>query len=171
MNQQHTVSPDPDKVREFLQDAYRTRLTRRGRPVEHPIAVARLLADDGRSSIVVAAGMLHDVLEDTDVTEAELDAAFGADIARLVGALTQDAAIPKYGRRKAALRAQILEAGPDAAAISLADKAAKLMSADKRPAKRKLEHYRSTLREVEQRWGPSNLGELLRGQLARWPEA
>ena len=131
--------------------------------------MARLLANDGRSPVVVTAGMLHDVLEDTEVTEAELEAAFGADIARLVRALTQDTSIPKYRQRKTALRAQILEAGPDAAAISLADKAAKLQGLDKRPAERKLEHYRGTLREVEQRWGPSDLSELLRAQLSRWP--
>ncbi len=115
------------------------------------------------------AGILHDVLEDTEVTAVELHATFGAEIAGLVEALTQDPSIKKYRRRKAALRAQILDAGPDAAAISLADKAAKLMSLDERPDERKLDHYRRTLSEVEQQSGPSHLTELLRAQLSRWP--
>lgn len=153
----------------FVEAAYQTRLRRRGRGIEHPIAAARLLAADGQPSTVVVAGLLHDVLEDTQVTARELDAVFGANIGGLVRAVTQDSSIKKYGRRKAALRAQILDAGPDAAAISLADKTAKLMSLDTRPTERKLDHYRATLSGTEQRWGPSRIGDLLRAQLSRWP--
>ncbi|HUA47993.1 MAG TPA: HD domain-containing protein [Solirubrobacteraceae bacterium] len=161
--------PGVEPAIRFTQDAYHTRLRRRGRTVEHPLAVARLLAADGQSPRVVVAGVLHDVLEDTEVTGEELDGVFGAEIAGLVRALSQDPSITKYRRRKAALRTQILDAGPDAAAISLADKAAKLTSLDSRPAERKLDHYRATLSEIEQRWGPSRLSELLRAQLSRWP--
>ena len=84
--------------------------------------------------------------------------------------MTQDSAIKKYKRRKAALRQRIVDAGPDAASVSLADKAAKLRSVRARPAERKLEHYRETLRGIEQRYGSSHLSELLREQLARWPK-
>lgn len=161
--------PGVEEAIRFLEEAYHTRLRRRGRAVEHPIAAARLLAADGEAPPVVVAGILHDVLEDTDVSAGELDAVFGAEMADLVRALTEDTSITKYRRRKAALRAQILSAGPDAAAISLADKAAKLMSLDTRPAERKLDHYRITLSEIEQRWGPSHISELLRAQLSRWP--
>jgi guanosine-3',5'-bis(diphosphate) 3'-pyrophosphohydrolase len=115
------------------------------------------------------AGVLHDVLEDTDVSAGELDVLFGAGIADLVRALTQDPSIEKYRRRKAELRAQIRDAGPDAATVSLADKAAKLMSLDARPAERKLDHYRATLTDIDQQFGPSRIGELLRAQLSRWP--
>ena len=158
-----------DAIR-LVQDAYRTRLRRRGRAIEHPIAAARILAADGQPSPLVVAGVLHDVLEDTDVTAGELEATFGTEIADIVGALTQDPSITKYRPRKAALRAQILKAGPDAAAVSLADKIAKLQSLDKRPAERKLDHYRSTLDDIEQRWGSSHLSGLLRVQLGRWPQ-
>jgi hypothetical protein len=88
------------------------RLRRAGKTVEHPIAVGELLTDDGQPPTVVVAGLLHDVLEDTDVTPAELHTRFGPDIARLVEALTQDTAILNYGERKAALRRQILDAEP-----------------------------------------------------------
>ena len=161
--------PGVEKAIRFVEDAYQTRLRRRGRAVEHPIAAARLLAADGQSPPIVVAGILHDVLEDTEVTAEELEAVFGGEIAGLVRAVTQDPSIKKYRRRKSTLRTQILDAGPDAAAISLADKAAKLMSLDTRPAERKLDHYRTTLGEIEQRWGPSRIGELLRAQLSRWP--
>jgi len=164
-----TEIPGVEPATRFAEQAYRTRLRRRGRVIDHPVAVARLLAADGQPPRVVVAGLLHDVLEDTDVTAGELDAELGDEIAGLVLALTQDASIKKYQRRKAALRAQILDAGPDAAAISLADKAAKLMESDSRPPERKLDHYRATLSEIEQRRGPSPIGELLRAELRRWP--
>lgn len=137
--------------------------------MEHPIAVAQLLADDGQPPRVVVAGILHDVLEDTGATRAELEDPFGVDVAHLVGALTQDAAIRKYRERKAALRRQVVDAGPEAAAVSLADKAAKLESGQSRPASRKLVHYRKTLEAIEQHYGASRLSALLREQLDRWP--
>jgi (p)ppGpp synthase/HD superfamily hydrolase len=170
-----SVSPDlaeipgVEEAIRFIEEAYRTRLRRRGRGVEHPLAAARLLASDGQPPRVVVAGILHDVLEDTEVTAGEVRAEFGAEVAGLVGAVTQDESIKKYRRRKAALRTQILDAGPGAAAISLADKTAKLMSLDTRPSERKLDHYRATLSGIEQRWGRGSLGGLLRAQLNRWP--
>jgi hypothetical protein len=113
-------------VRVFLADAYRTCRRRAGKTVNHPLAVGELLSDDGQPSAVVVAGVLPNVLEDTDITPAELHERFGPDIARLAEALTQDTAIMKHGERKAALRRQILDVGPEAAIVSLADKAAKL---------------------------------------------
>jgi len=165
-----TEIPGADEALVFLGDAYRMRLQRGGRTVEHPVAVAGLLADDGQPPRVVLAGILHDVLEDTDATGDELQALFGRDIAQLVRALTQDPSIRKYQERKAALRRQIVDAGADAAAVSLADKAAKLRSVASRPAKRKLRHYRETLRGIEQRYGPSRLSAMLGEELDRWPD-
>ena len=71
-----------DEALVFLGDAYRTRLQRGGRTVEHPVAVAGVLADDGQPPRVVLVGILHDVLEDTDATGDELQALFGTDIAQ-----------------------------------------------------------------------------------------
>ena len=63
-----TPGPANDPVRVFLADAYRTRPRRAGKTVEHPIAVGELLTADGQPPTIVVAGLLHDVLEDTDVT-------------------------------------------------------------------------------------------------------
>ena len=159
-----------DLVRVFLAVAYRMRLRRAGKTVEHPIAVGELLTDDGRTPTAVVTGLLHDVLEDTDVTPAELHTRFGRDIARLVEALSQDTAIVKYDERKAALRRQILDADPEAAIVSLADKPAKLQSAEHRPKDRRMAHHQATLDGIEARYRRRRLGERLREQLERWPE-
>jgi (p)ppGpp synthase/HD superfamily hydrolase len=120
---------------------------------------------------VVAAGLLHDVLEDTEVTLAELRDAVAPEVVDMVRALTENASLASYAQRKAALRHQILEAGAEPASVSLADKVAKLLDLTDRPKVRKIRHYRATLDGVEQRYGASRLSEMLRRQLARWPDA
>ena len=84
--------------------------------IEHLSEVARLLRDAGCVDDVVAAGLLHSVLEDTDVSAAELTARFGATVSQLVEAATNDC-IGSYARRRSALREQIRAAGPDAASL------------------------------------------------------
>jgi (p)ppGpp synthase/HD superfamily hydrolase len=119
--------------------------------------------------VVVVGGMLHDVLEGTDTTTAELETAFDPEMTRLVEALTQDQSIGSYRRRKALLRQRIIDEGRDPATVSLADKLVKLQHRDSPPAVRKLHHYRETLRLVEERYGDSRLSNRLREQLDRWP--
>ncbi len=55
----------------------------------HPIAVSGLLRDLGGSSAMIAAGFLHDVVEDTDVTLEELEQRFGAEVSHLVEGVTK----------------------------------------------------------------------------------
>ncbi len=55
----------------------------------HPIAVADLLRDIGASAGVIAAGFLHDVVEDTDVTPVEIEGHFGAEVRALVEGVTK----------------------------------------------------------------------------------
>ncbi|MGB0094290.1 MAG: hypothetical protein WBP81_17395 [Solirubrobacteraceae bacterium] len=52
--------------------------------------------------------------------------------------------------------------------MSLTGKIAKLGGQEERPPARKLEHYRATLEDIEDRHGRSPLSEQLRRQLARW---
>jgi guanosine-3',5'-bis(diphosphate) 3'-pyrophosphohydrolase len=55
----------------------------------HPIEVAGLLRDLGGDSAMIAAGFLHDVVEDTDVTAAEIESHFGEEVRRLVEGVTK----------------------------------------------------------------------------------
>lgn len=69
--------------------------------VNHLAEVAALLAkaapDDG---VLIAAGLLHDTVEDTEVTVADIEAAFGADIAGVVAEVTDDKLLPKDERKR-----------------------------------------------------------------------
>jgi (p)ppGpp synthase/HD superfamily hydrolase len=154
-------------ARAFVEDAYRSRGD--DEDIEHPLAVAQLLREDGRPPVLVTAGLLHDLLEDTDVNADVLRERFGPEVTRIVEALTQDPSISGYEERKAALRRQILEAGPDVATVALADKAAKIGSLRSRPKDSQLDHYRATLDGIEERYGSSPLSERARTELERLP--
>jgi GTP pyrophosphokinase len=72
-----------------------TELRKSGEPyVVHPIAVATILAKIQLDSETIAAALLHDVVEDTPVTLDEVEAEFGARIAKLVDGVSKLGRIP-----------------------------------------------------------------------------
>jgi len=91
--------------------------------VVHPIEVSQLVASVGGTDAMVAAALLHDVLEDTDVTVDLLETEFGSEVADLVLWLT-DVSTPEDGNRstRKALDRQHSAAAPAAAqTIKVAD--------------------------------------------------
>jgi (p)ppGpp synthase/HD superfamily hydrolase len=91
--------------------------------IVHPIAVAELVRSVPHTPEMIAAALLHDVVEDTPETLAEIETAFGAKVAELVGWLT-DVSKPSDGNRRVRKHLDLLhtaEAPPDAKTIKLAD--------------------------------------------------
>jgi len=116
--------------------------------LRHPVAVATLLHDAGYPEHVVAAALLHDVVEDGGLGPEAMEERFGPQVAGLVARLTEDESIASFSHRKAALRSQAVGDGPEAAAIFAADKLASTRSALRRagaPPAEKLEHYERSL--------------------------
>src|SRR6188472_3538273 len=72
--------------------------------IVHPLEVASLLYYAGASDHVVAAGVLHDVIEDTSAAANDLRRRFGARVTNLVVAVSEDDRIADHDLRKAALR-------------------------------------------------------------------
>jgi len=70
--------------------------------INHLAEVANLLAEatGGADTNLVAAGLLHDAVEDTDVTKEEIAQAFGDDVAALVAAVSDDKSLPKAERKR-----------------------------------------------------------------------
>src|SRR5215469_9485903 len=62
--------------------------------IEHPLAVAGILAELEMDRQTVAAALLHDVVEDTSVTTEQVAAEFGEEIATLVDGVTKLTRIP-----------------------------------------------------------------------------
>ena len=74
----------------FSAKAHKGQVRRSGEPyLSHPLEVTNHLADMKLDRTTLVAGLLHDVLEDTDVTAAELKEAFGKDVAGLVEGVTK----------------------------------------------------------------------------------
>jgi (p)ppGpp synthase/HD superfamily hydrolase len=94
--------------------------------VEHPIAVARLLSEEGLNGSILAAAYLHDVVEKTEVEPSEIREHFGPDVAEVVEALTDNDSVDGYAERKRALRGQVIESGRDSILIYAADRVANM---------------------------------------------
>ncbi len=93
--------------------------------ITHPAQVAIILARHGYEDHVLAAAILHDVLEDTDSSPGEVRGLFGEKVLQLVQELTEPQFKPKeetWERRKAAKLEQLLGASPEALAICAADR-------------------------------------------------
>ncbi|AFY38275.1 (p)ppGpp synthetase I, SpoT/RelA [[Leptolyngbya] sp. PCC 7376] len=78
------------KAFRFAHELHEGQERKSGRPyIEHPVAVAGLLRDLGGNSAMIAAGFLHDVVEDTDVTPEEIEEHFGEEVRQLVEGVTK----------------------------------------------------------------------------------
>jgi len=74
----------------FAEQAHAGQTRLSGEPyIVHPLAVAGILADLEMDQVTVAAGLLHDVVEDTKVTLADVEREFGREIANLVDGVTK----------------------------------------------------------------------------------
>lgn len=95
-----------------------------GQPfITHPVAVAQILARHGFDDTIVAAGYLHDTLEDTDISERYLSDNFGEEITHLVRTVTHAGDEPEIWVSAREQYIYQVEHGPiGAKAIAAADK-------------------------------------------------
>ena len=92
-----TLAARPQTDAKLLEDAFAfasekhaPQTRKSGEPyIEHPIAVAGILAELGMDDVTIAAGLLHDVPEDCNVSYEEMQERFGADVAHLVEGVTK----------------------------------------------------------------------------------
>jgi (p)ppGpp synthase/HD superfamily hydrolase len=144
--------------------------------------VATLLYHARAPDEVIAAGLLHDVIEKTSVDAARLRRRFGARVAAIVLAVSEDQTMSGYQARKSALRHQVACAGEEALTVFAADKVSKArelrlapprprgprnQSRGRRARQRKLTHYQHSLALLEQLLPDSPLVMQLRAELDR----
>jgi (p)ppGpp synthase/HD superfamily hydrolase len=142
--------------------------------VTHPVEVACMLNDAGYPDEVIAAGVLHDVLEDTNVEAAELEERFGPEVAGLVMDVSEDPSIEDNAERKAALRGKVAEASDLAAAVFAADKISKARELRIRVSRHggfeagdreKLDHYVASLEMLRRKIPAHHFVEQLQTEL------
>ena len=123
--------------------------------INHPIALAHVLVSEGgvTETPVLCAAILHDTVEDTETTFAELDRRFGAEIAGIVREVTDDTSLPKARRKELQVEhAPHLSRG--AKLVKLADKICNLRDvADDPPAnwphERRVEYFEWAKRVID----------------------
>ena len=144
-------SPLPARLdRELLQRAYRysarahTGQKRRSGEdyVVHCVQVARILADLQLDSTTIAAGLIHDVVEDTAITVPDVEREFGPEIAQIVDGLTKIGNLPftsKEERQAETYRKLLLSVARDARVIiiKLADRLHNMRTLDWMPDDKK----------------------------------
>jgi len=91
--------------------------------IVHPVRVANIVDKFGGTDDMIAAAYLHDVVEDTSVSIADIIAMFGVDVANIVAGLT-DVSVPEDGNRavrKAMDRQHSADASYEAQFVKCAD--------------------------------------------------
>ena len=151
----------------FSEQAHRGQLRNSGDPyITHSVEVAKILADLQLDSITVASGLLHDVIEDTQLTLADVEAEFGKEIAAIVDGLTKIAKLPTGGstqeRPVESYRKLLLSIAKDARVIivKLADRLHNMRTLDWLPAdkrKRIAQETRDLYAPLAHRFGMAKL--------------
>jgi (p)ppGpp synthase/HD superfamily hydrolase len=123
--------------------------------INHVAEVASLLAEatGGEDAVLVAAGLLHDTIEDVGVTHAELAQAFGPEVADLVQEVTDDKSLPKQERKRLQVEHAPHKSGR-ARQLKIADKTSNLRAIRNSPPKdwdeeRKREYFDWAKRVVD----------------------
>ena len=142
---------------------------RKGQPgvpyVVHPLHVGMLLSRHGARPPVVAAGILHDVMEDSGVARADLASAFDDEVAAIVVEVSEDKS-RTWEQRKLHTIGRIATMSDGARAVTAADKVHNLADLRRLLAVRgeevwklfrrgrepTLDYYRRVLEQLERHW-------------------
>ncbi len=162
---------------EMLRKAYETaakahgdQRRRSGEPyISHPLSVAALLVEMGMDSESVAAALLHDVVEDTDVKLDQLKSEFGPDVAHLVDGVTKLTRISFSSveeQQAENLRKMLLAMSQDVRVmlVKLCDRLHNMRTADAWPPQKRRDKALETMEvyaPIAHRLGISNIKEEL----------
>ena len=156
-----------DKAYGIAQDAHEGQRRKSGEPyIVHPLCVAIILADLEMDKETIAAGLLHDVVEDTIMTNEDIDREFGDDVALLVDGVTKMSKLQYNGDKVEFqadnLRKMFLAMARDIRVIiiKLADRLHNMRTLQYQPPEKQIEIARETLdiySPIAQRLGISRI--------------
>jgi len=141
--------------------------------INHPIALADVLWHEGevRDPAVIAAALLHDTIEDTQTTKAELRWVFGVKVAGIVVEVTDDKRLPKERRKELQIE-HAAKLSDGAKLVKLADEICNLRDVLEAPpkdwsVKRKREYFEWANKVIDQVRGANQKLERRFDQLYR----
>ena len=140
------------KAYDFGKDSHKDQFRNSGEPYfTHPIEVAMILAGLNMDDDTIVAGLLHDVLEDTEVTFDEMAEIFGEDTTKLVDGVTKIGKIKYHTKQESQaenLRKMIVAMGEDirVVIIKLADRLHNMRTLEYMSRTKQIEKAQETLR-------------------------
>ena len=159
-----------DRAYALAEQAHSTQRRRSGEPyICHPLSVAQILIELGMDSESIAAALMHDVAEDTDVTIDDIRAKFGPEVALLVDGVTKLTQI-KFSnvedRQAENLRKMLLAMSQDVRVmiIKLCDRLHNMRTGDAWPEQKRRDKALETMEvyaPIAHRLGISNIKEEL----------
>lgn len=132
-------------------DAHKNMRRRSGEPyIYHPLAVAQIAVEEiGLGTTAIVAALLHDVVEDTEATIADIERGFGPKIAKIIDGLTKISGIFDYGTSQQAenFRKMLLTLSDDVRVIlvKLADRLHNMRTLDSMPRDKQLKIASETI--------------------------
>lgn len=157
---------------------------RKGKPyrayITHPLTVGLILARTGADENIIIAGILHDSIEDTHVTKAEIEKEFGGEVAEMVNDVTeQDKTLP-WVKRKSLAQEHIPLMGNKSLLVKSADllhnltdiiedyrkEGEEIFKIFHAPKKMQLERYKELICAIEKAWKENPLLPELRKALS-----
>ncbi|MFA9381991.1 MAG: HD domain-containing protein, partial [Acetanaerobacterium sp.] len=139
------------KAYEFARVSHGTQMRVSGEAyIIHPVSVAMLLVELGMDNESLVASLLHDVVEDTGVTQEEVTQRFGRDVAVLVSGVTKLGKIPYSSREEQQaenIRKMLLAMSQDIRVIiiKLADRLHNMRTIDAMPAQKQRDKALETM--------------------------
>ncbi|XP_012225429.2 guanosine-3',5'-bis(diphosphate) 3'-pyrophosphohydrolase MESH1 [Linepithema humile] len=100
--------------------------------INHPLGVANILIQEGKifEPVVILAAILHDTVEDTNTTFAEIEKEFGHEVCQVVQEVTDDKSLPKAERKRLQVE-HAFHISREAKLVKLADKLYNLRDLEK----------------------------------------
>ena len=160
--------PEITKAFEMANNAHKDQLRKSGEPyIIHPIYVAIILADMEMDKSTIIAGLLHDIIEDTDITYDDLKKEFNMDVANIVEGVTKLSRMEignrdKLDEQAENLRKMFLAMAKDIRVIivKLADRLHNMRTLSHMPPQKQIEKAQETLEiysPIAQRLGISKI--------------
>lgn len=139
-----------EKAYDTAAEAHKSHTRYSGEPyITHTVAVAKRLAEMGMGPRTVTAALLHDTIEDTDLTAEDIEREFGEEILFLVEGVTKLSSVRYYGsdRHNESLRKLFVATSQDIRVllIKLIDRLHNMMTLEHVPKEKRLRIARETL--------------------------